>query len=94
MLAFILSFLILFLAQATPLLALPGITSLSPSNGYVGTLVTLVGTIDTSNGAFRVRWETATGTILQSGTASGTNVNAYFTVPAAARGTHHVFLKM
>ncbi len=93
MLAFILSFLVLFLAHATPLLALSGIISLSPSNGYVGTLVTLVGTIDTSNGAFRVRGETTTGTILQSGTASGTNVIAHFAIPTAARGTYNVFLE-
>jgi hypothetical protein len=93
MLAFILSFLVLFLAHTTPSLALSGINSLSPSNGYVGTSVTLVGTIDTSNGAFRVRWETTTGTILQSGTASGTNVIAYFAIPTAARGTYNVFLE-
>jgi len=40
MLAFILSFLVLFLAHTTPSLALSGIMSLSPSNGYVGTSVT------------------------------------------------------
>ncbi len=89
-----LAFLILSLTRPAPALASPVITSLSPSNGYVGTSVSLAGTISTANGTFQVRWENATGPVLKSGTASsGTNVNTSFPIPTAARGTHNVVLE-
>ncbi len=88
-LALVLVFIVLF---AAPLLAMVAVPTLTPSSGYVGTSVTLTGTIDTANGPFAVRWNSDNGTVLKSGTAAGTKVSATFTIPPAAKGTYHIYL--
>ncbi len=93
-LAFVMAILILAIVQATPAsAATPVITGISPSNGYVGTSVSLAGTIGTTNGTFQVRWEDNAGPVLKSGIASGSSVSTSFTIPTAARGTHNVILE-
>jgi hypothetical protein len=92
------------LLLATPMLLLiapvhaTSITSISPASGSVGTTVTLIGTIDTFNGPFRVYFDAngddvfADGEVVASGTAVGTSVSVSFTVPAAAKGVHAIRL--
>ena len=81
------------LLGAMPAMAATAIASLSPANGPVGSAVTLTGTINTANGAFTVRLDAATGTVLASGTSTASSsVTASFTIPVAVRGAHSIIL--
>ena len=60
-------------------MAVPTISSISPTSGVVGDMVMLNGTIDTSNGFFVVRWNQTLN--ITSGYAAGLNVSTSFVVP-------------
>jgi len=58
------------------------ITLLDPSNGFVGTTVKVEGSIDTPNGTYIIRWNSARN--ITMGSASGNNVSTSFIVPPTA----------
>jgi hypothetical protein len=61
----------------------------SPLQGIVGTNVTISGNLTTSNGGYKIMFDTV---FVGSGTASGNNVNASFIVPEAIVGKHEIML--
>jgi hypothetical protein len=75
------------------------ITSLNPTNGPVGTTITLTGTIDTFNGPFKVFFDANgdgnfadPGEVVATGTAMGTSVSVSFNVPSAVKGLRAIRL--
>jgi hypothetical protein len=74
------------------------ITSITPTSGPDGTLVTLTGTIDTFNGPFKVFFDAngdgifAASEEVASGTAVGTSVSVSFYVPPAVKGPRAIRL--
>ncbi len=74
--------------------AAAALTSLTPDTGPVGTTVRVIGTVS-PGAAFQIRWDSAAGPILPSGsgTAGGTGaVNRVVTILAAPAGAHAIFL--
>ena len=63
------------------------VPSVTPVQGNVGTNVTVTGNLTTSNGGYRIMFDTFSVT---SGNASGNTVNASFIVPEATFGNHTV----
>lgn len=67
-------------------------TALAPATGPAGTSVLVTGTV-TSGAAYQVRWDSATGPVMASGTAVLTAVTATVTIPAAPGNVaHSIFL--
>ncbi len=68
------------------------ITSISPSTrtGKVGDNVTIVGTLNTTNGAYHVWFGSR---LIVNGTASENNVNCSFTVPTLPNGNYTITLQ-
>jgi hypothetical protein len=63
------------------------VLGVKPSSGSVGTLVTITANVTTANGTYEVYFDQS---LTASGTASGNNVNATFTVPETTAGNHTV----
>jgi hypothetical protein len=92
----------LLLAMPILLLIAPvhatSITSITPTSGPEGTLVTLTGTIDTFNGPFKVFFDANgdgtfdPGEVVATGTAVGTSVSVSFNVPPAVKGLRAIRL--
>lgn len=74
-------------ATATPSPA--KIDSIYPTSGPVGTNVTVIGEIDTTNGSYKIYFDEKK---VRNGTSVGTAVNTTFTVPLSAKGNHSVTL--
>jgi len=71
-------------AAATPTI------SINPTSGPVGTEVRVNGTIDTSNGSYRILWD---GKNVREGICNGTTmVNDTFIVPFSVKGYHNITL--
>ena len=72
------------------------ITSLTPSSGKVGTTVRIIGTINTTDGLYRI-WFAQQMIIPQysfeNATASGNSVNATFLVPAFTQANYTITLQ-
>ncbi|MBS7647251.1 hypothetical protein KEJ24_05395 [Candidatus Bathyarchaeota archaeon] len=68
------------------------ITSISPATktGKVGEIVTLVGTINTTEGLYEVWFDSI---LVANGTASGNNVNCSFKVPTLQGGNYTITLR-
>ena len=68
------------------------ITNITPvlKTGKVGDSVNIIGTINTTNGAYRIMFEKQ---VVVSQNASGSAVNASFTVPQIAQGNHTLILQ-
>ena len=85
---------LLILASATiTFLSLPSakaetqIISLTPSSGYVGTVVQIIANLTTENGQYRLKFDQIE---LPGGNAVGNKVNASFTVPHKPQGSYNV----
>jgi hypothetical protein len=81
--------LILPLSQPKPALAATAIVSVTPTSGPIGTNVTLIANITTTDGPFNVTFGT---TLVASGTATGIVVNTTFTVPETIADTYTITL--
>jgi hypothetical protein len=66
------------------------ITSLTPSSGNVGSTVSMIGTINTTNGLYRIWFAQQ---MVKEANASGNSVNATFSVPAFPQGNHTITLQ-
>jgi hypothetical protein len=87
----ILLVLTIFTALYTPqALATVSISQVSPSQGPVGTVVTLTGQITTENGSYKIFLGIKE---VKSGNASQTSVSTTFIVPNATSGEHLIVLK-
>ncbi|MCX8126661.1 MAG: IPT/TIG domain-containing protein, partial [Dehalococcoidia bacterium] len=66
--------------------------AVSPTNGTVGTTVTVTGTVDANGNSFEIQWD---GTVIASGAApsGSTSVTTSFIVPNATAGAHTITLK-
>jgi len=82
---------LLLAAVMMPLSFLPdvgaamNVSALNPSSGNVGTSVQVLSNLTTANGTYQVLFDTS---IVASGTASDTSVNASFVVPETFGGNH------
>ncbi len=65
------------------------IISLTPSSGYVGTVVQIIANITTENGQYRLKFDQIE---LPGGNSAGKKVNASFSVPHKPEGTYTVTL--
>ncbi|NIO38088.1 hypothetical protein GTO27_10365, partial [Candidatus Bathyarchaeota archaeon] len=65
------------------------ILSITPTSGFVGSVVELTGNISTENGAYVLQFDEAN---LTSGIAVGYEINATFEVPDTFAGNHNVTL--
>jgi len=81
---------ILFSAASPPAVASPVTLHLNPTEGFVGSSVSVDGQLDVE-GPYRILWD---GTIVKNGTATGGSprVSDSFTVPVAPVGFHNVTL--
>jgi hypothetical protein len=66
------------------------ITSLTPSSGKVGTTVRIIGTINNTDGSYRIWFAQQ---MIKNGTASGNSVNATFLVPAVTQANYTITLQ-
>ena len=66
------------------------ITSLTPLSGKVGTTVSLIGTINTTNGLYRIWFAEQ---MIKEANASGNSVNATFLVPAFPKENYTITLQ-
>ena len=66
------------------------LTQISPSEGFVGIEVTLVGEITTENGSYEILFDDK---MLQEGNATFTSVSDSFIVPDSTLGLHDVVIK-
>ena len=66
------------------------LTQISPSEGFVGTEVTLDGQITTENGSYEILFDDK---VLQEGNATFTSVSDSFIVPDSTLGLHDVVIK-
>jgi hypothetical protein len=66
------------------------ITSLTPSSGKVGTTVRIIGTINTTDGLYRIWFAQQ---IVNEAIASENSVNATFSVPATPQGNYTITLQ-
>ncbi|MEA2089305.1 MAG: IPT/TIG domain-containing protein, partial [Thermoproteota archaeon] len=82
------SFFALFSPQAAA--TATEITSISPKEGSVGTEVRVNGTIETTNGTYRILFD---GEEVKNGTIIGNNVSDTFMVPHRPAGVYNVTLK-
>jgi hypothetical protein len=75
-------------ASATPI----AVVSIDPDSGVVGTLVRMIGEIDTLGGSYEIWWDYQT--LLKEGScpAGSLVVDTTFTVPSSAWGVHYVDL--
>ncbi len=65
------------------------IISIDPETGHVGDMVQIVGTINTTNGGYKIYFDEKE---VESGTSFGNAVNTTFAVPFSAQGSHNVTL--
>ncbi len=72
--------------------AMPVVTSLEPTSGPVGTLVRVIGEIDTPGGTYQFLWDGKT-IKNDSCTAESKMVNGTFRVPPSTMGEHNVTLR-
>jgi hypothetical protein len=81
-----------------PVYATMSITYMSPTSGYVGTNVTIQGTIDTYAGAYTIYFDSdgdnigETGESVKTGTITGHSVDTWFLVPQSKNGTRTLWL--
>lgn len=66
------------------------IASLTPSSGKVGTTVRIIGTVNTTDGLYRIWFAQQ---MVKEADASGNSVNATFAVPATPQGNYTVTLQ-
>jgi hypothetical protein len=66
------------------------ITSITPSSGAVGTAVRVVGTINNTDGSYKIWF---TNQIVKEANASGNSVDANFSVPVFPKGNYTVTLQ-
>jgi len=66
------------------------LTQISPSEGFVGTEVTLVGQITTENGSYEILFDDK---VLPGGNATFTSVSDSFIVPDSTLGLHDVVIR-
>lgn len=66
------------------------ISELSPSQGFVGTVVSITGTINTANGSYKIFFD---GEEVDSGNATQNQVSATFTILNSTFGNHPVTLQ-
>lgn len=73
------------------------ITSVKPETkrGYVGDIITVEGTIETANQAYKISFKNSTGYIFfeKSGTATENNVTASFEIPHCPSGNYNITLQ-
>jgi hypothetical protein len=89
---------VLSILNVSPVLATVSITSIDPSSGPVGTVVTVRGTIDTFNGPYEIYFD-ANGDMIFTANekvaedyATGTDVSKSFVVPNAVKGARRIKL--
>jgi hypothetical protein len=85
-------FAVIFFTPLLPRALATTITSLAPERGFVGSIIRVIGEIDTSGGVYQIYWDAEI--LLKEGTcASGsTVVNDTFTVPSSSEGAHNILL--